>query len=71
MNSHHSPILHERMNTRKGRETLNNYQMLLDSGFSSRIVMRRLIDKMNPKKEYVMKCLMQAGNITNNQKVRI
>ena len=50
-NNHYSPILHVCMNTREGGTKFNNFRNLLDSGFSSTIVMRRLIAKSNPKRD--------------------
>ena len=46
LNIHYSPILHGCMNTRKGREYFKRFQILLDSGCSSTIVMGRLIIKL-------------------------
>ena len=37
-------------NTLKGKAKLNNFQILLDIGCSSTIVMKRHIEKHNPKK---------------------
>ena len=45
LNSHYSPILNGCMNTRKGRAKFKNFQILLDSGCSSNILMVRLIKK--------------------------
>ena len=45
--------------------------MLSGCGCSSIIVMRRLIEINNPKKDAVMKRNMQAVNITTNMKVKI
>ena len=49
-NRHYSPILNVRMNTRKGREKFKNFQILLDSGCSSTILMIRIMAIFNPKK---------------------
>ena len=54
INCHYSPILHGCMNTRNGRSKFKNFRILLDSGYSSMIIMRRLIEKLNPKKYDVM-----------------
>ena len=59
------------MNTRKGRAKFNNFLILLDSICSSTVVMRRIIAKINPKKDYVIKWHTQAGNIATNIKVEI
>ena len=52
-----------------------NRRTLLDSvlysGCSSTIVMIRLISEHNPKKDSVMKCNTQAGNINTDLIVKI
>ena len=45
ISSHYSTILNGFMNTRKGRVKFKNFQILLDSGCSSTIVMIRLVEK--------------------------
>ena len=45
-NSHYSPILQGCMNARSGKETFKNYQILLESGSSSNIVMGNLTPKL-------------------------
>ena len=50
LNSHHSPILHRFMNTRKGKAKFKNFQIILDSGYSSTIVMVWLVEKIKTKK---------------------
>ena len=42
------------MNTHEGEARFKNFKILLDSGCSSTIVMRRLIEKLNPKEDAVM-----------------
>ena len=59
------------MNTRKGKETIKNFRILLDIEFSSTILMRGLIIKLCPKKSSVMQCYTQAGSITTNLKIKI
>ena len=59
------------MNTRKGRAEFKNFRILLDSGCSSTILIRRLVEKISPEKDSVMQWQTQAGNITNNFKVKI
>ena len=51
INSHYYPILYGCMNIRKGREKLENFQILLDSGCSSMIVTKRLDEKLCPEKD--------------------
>ena len=43
----------------------------MDSGFSSTIVMTRLVEKLSLEKYAVMKWHTQAGNITTNLKVKV
>ena len=71
LNSHYSPILHVRMNTWKGTPKFKKFRILLDSVCSSMIVMRRIIEKLNPKKDAVKQRNKQAGNITTNKKIKI
>ena len=59
------------MNTQKGRSKFKNFRILLDIGCSSTIVMRRLIEKINPKKDNMTQWHTQAINITTNIKVKI
>ena len=59
------------MNTRKGKANFKNFRILLDSGFSSSILMRILIDNFNLKKDVVMQWHPQAVNITTNLNVKI
>ena len=44
INSHSSPIINGCMNTRKVRDKFNNFRILLESGHSSTIVTRSLIE---------------------------
>ena len=44
LNSHYSPIIHGCMNTRHGRAKFKNFQILLESGCSSNILMVRLVE---------------------------
>ena len=48
--NNYSPILHECMKTKKVRAKFNNFQILLDSRFSSTILIRRLVEKYSLKK---------------------
>ena len=59
------------MNTRKGRVKFKNFRILLDSGFSFTIVMRRMVEKICPKKDAVMQWQNQAGNITTNFNIKL
>ena len=42
INSHCYPILHVCIKIRKYRVRFNNFQIILNSGFSSKILMRRM-----------------------------
>ena len=59
------------MNTIKGREKFKNFQILLNSGCSSTILMRRLFEKLCSEKDDVVQWQTQAGNITTNFKVKV
>ena len=59
------------MNTRKGKVKFKNFRILLDSEFSSKIVLGRLVKKTAPEKYSRMQCHTQAGDITNNLKVKV
>ena len=59
------------MNICKDEAKFNNFRILLDSGYSSTIVTRIPIEKLNPKKDTVMKWHKQPINITTNLKVNI
>ena len=59
------------MNTRKGRAKFKNFRILLDSGFSSIIATRRLVEKLCPETDAVMQWQTQAGNVTTNIKVNV
>ena len=50
MNNHYYPILHVCMNTRKGRAKFMNFRIILGSGYSFDIVMRRLVENYTLKK---------------------
>ena len=51
INIYYSPIIDGCMNTRKSRAKFNKFRILLDSGCSSMIVMRRLITKLKSKED--------------------
>ena len=53
MDSHYSTIIHGCMNTRKGKAKFKDFRILLDSGYSSTIVMGRIVEKLHPD-EYAM-----------------
>ena len=66
---HYSPIIHGCINIRKVKVKFKNFLILMDSGFSSTIIMGRLVEKLNPDKDAVMQWHTQAVNITTNIKV--
>ena len=53
-NRHYSLILRGCINIRKGKAKFNNFQILLDIRCISTIVMGRIVEKLNPKKDAVM-----------------
>ena len=59
------------MNTIKSKEKLKNFRILLESGFSSTIVMGRLVEKLYINEDAVMQWHTQSGNITTNLKVKV
>ena len=59
------------MNTHKGKAKLKNFLILLDSGFSSTIVIIKLIKKLKPKEDTVIRLHKQAVNITTNIRLNI
>ena len=69
LNIHYYPIIQVCMNTRLGRSRFKNFQILLDSGYSSIIVMVSLVGNKCLEKDAVMQWHTQAGNITTNYKV--
>ena len=62
-NTHHYPILHVCINARSSRENIYILKILLYSGCSSTILIRRLIIKLRTKKGAMIQCDTQAGNI--------
>ena len=68
---YYSPIVQGCTNTQKGRAKFNNFLILLDSGCSSTIVTRILIEKINPKKICCDKKAYTGVNITTNINVKI
>ena len=59
------------MNTIKGREKFKNFQIILDSEWSSTIVMILMVKKLLPETDAVMQWQTQAGKITTNLKVNV
>ena len=57
------------MNSRKVKTNFKKFLILLDSGFSSIILMGRLVKKMHPEKDDLMQWHTLDGNITTNIKV--
>ena len=69
-NSRCYTILHGCMNTRRGRAKYIYIWVLLDSGCSSMIVMRRLMPRLKKTKDDIMQWQGQAGNLLTNLKVK-
>ena len=59
------------MNTRRDKVKFKNLKIILDSGFSSIIVMGRLVGNLSLERYAVTKCHTQAVNITTNLKVKV
>ena len=59
------------MDTKKGKARFNNFQILLESVFSSTIIMVSLIQKLPPEEDALIQWHMKAVKITNNLKVKI
>ena len=59
------------MNTRRGREKIKNFRILLDNGCIFTILMRSPIKKLKTKEDYVIKLHTQTGNLTTNLKAKI
>ena len=59
------------MNIQKDKAKFNNFNILLDSRGTSKIIMRILITRINPKINTVMQWHSHEGNITTNLKVKI
>ena len=70
-NSHYSPIILACMNTHSGKASFKNFQILLDSGSSSTIVIRKLTS--NNKSKEITKNMQetQARKFTTSKKVNI
>ena len=63
--------MHGCINIRKGTVKFKKFLILLDSGCSSTIAMRRLVEKLSLEKDALMQWHTQAGNITTNLKVKL
>ena len=59
------------MNTRRGKSKFKTLLVILDSWYSSKILMGRLIEKYVLKNILQCRWNTQAGNITNNLKVKV
>ena len=58
------------MITHRGKANVISFQLLLDSGCSSRIVIRIIITKLKTQQDSVMQCYTQESKITTNMKVK-
>ena len=68
---HSSTIIHVCMNTRRVKAKFKEFQILLDSGCSSTMLMGRLVEKVHLEKDAAMQWHMQAVNIIANLKVKV
>ena len=59
------------MNTQKGRSIFKKFKILWDSGCSSTIETKSIIEKLNTKEYAVMQQNTKAGNITTNLSIKI
>ena len=71
MNIHYYHILHGSIYTRRVRVKYKIFQILLDIGCSSTIIIRRLTMKLKTKKYPMMQYHTQVGNLITNHKVKI
>ena len=71
LNICYSTILRGCMNTRNGKAKFKNFCILLENGFSSTIVIERLIEKLYPGKYALVQLHTEAGNVTINIQVRV
>ena len=70
LNINYCPIIHVCTNTRKRRTKFKNFRILLYSGCSYTIVVKRIVENYTLKYA-VMQWQTQAGNITTNFKIKI
>ena len=70
-NSNYSPILYGCINTCRGKSRYNHFLVLLQSGCGSKFSIRRLTSNLKMTKYSVMQWQLQAGNIRNNQTVKV
>ena len=71
INIHYSHILHGCIYTRRVRVKYKIFQILLDIGCSSTIIIRRLTMKLKTKKYPMIQYHTQVGNLITNHKVKI
>ena len=70
-NGYYPLILHVCMNTRRDKEKSNNFRILLYSGFSSTVVMKRITTKIKTKKYSVIQYHTHPVKLTINLKVKL
>ena len=70
LNINYCPIIHVCTNTRKRRTKFKNFRILLYSGCSYTIVVKRIVENYTLKYA-VMQWQTQAGNITTNLNVKV
>ena len=59
------------MNNRIGRSRLNNFKIILETVCSSTIVMGNIVERLSLKRDAILQCHTQAGNITTTFKVKL
>ena len=69
--SHFYPIIYECMSTSRGEAKFKNLWILLDSGFSSTDIIRKIASKLKQKIDNNKQWQTQAGDFTSNEKVKI
>ena len=70
-NSHYSPIIQGCMNTRSGRAKFKNFQIILDNGRSSTIMMGKLASKLKSKETEKNMWETQSGKFTTSKKENV
>ena len=71
VNNHYSPILHRCMNNRKGKARLKTFRVLLESGYSSTIVIGSIVKQISLEEDALMQWNTQPRNVTTNLKVKV
>ena len=70
-NGHHSPIVQVCMNICRGKGKFGNFQILLDRGSSSTILMKNTMSKLKFKNSTTTTWQIQARNFTTNKITKV